>query len=76
MKVRKDYDYTKGLIKVLEIVGGQNELARKIDIKQPTIWKWLHITKRVPAEHVITLERLVNGQVTRYIIRPDIYPIE
>lgn len=32
--------------------------------------------KRVPAERVLQIERATEGAVTRYEMRPDLYPIE
>ena len=48
--------------------GGGAKVARPLNLTRQAIYQW----KRVPAEHVLTLERLSG--VPRYQIRPDIYP--
>lgn len=58
------------------IAGGQTALGRLIGKDQKSIWAWLNTTKQVPAEFVIPIEKAVNGQVTRFELRPDIYPID
>lgn len=60
------------LQKAVDIAGGQNSLARKLGIKQPTIWRWIHVQKRIPAERVLAVESLTG--VPRHELRPDIYP--
>ena len=56
----------------------QSELVRLLerdgfDITQGAISQWL-IKDRVPAERVLQLERVSKGLMTRYELRPDIYP--
>lgn len=62
------------LKKVISIVGSQALLAKAIGVKQPAISHWLHRDKNIPAEYAIKIERATNGAVTRYELRPDIYP--
>ena len=62
------------LQKAIEIVGGQTALARHLGLKQPHIWQWLNVSKRVPAEFVLEIERATAGRVSRHELRPDIYP--
>jgi len=66
----------KPLKKAIKIAGGQNALARALAIRQGTISWWLCRSKKVPAEYVLSIEKAVNGAVTRHELRPDIYPIE
>jgi DNA-binding transcriptional regulator YdaS (Cro superfamily) len=49
-------------------VGSMSELARRLGIKHPALYKW----KQVPASRVLRLEE-ISG-VSRHDIRPDIYP--
>ena len=53
------------LVKLLERDG--------LHITQGAISQWL-IKDRVPAERVLQLERVSKGLMTRYELRPDIYP--
>tara|TARA_R110002072_G_scaffold38314_4_gene110888 strand:- start:1415 stop:1723 length:309 start_codon:yes stop_codon:yes gene_type:complete len=55
-------------------LGSQSALARLCEVSQPTVWKWLHKAKRVPAEYVLAIEAATN--VSRHELRPDIYPRE
>ncbi len=55
----------------------QAKLARRITdmgrrVTQGAISQWLH--GRVPAERVLHVERATHGRVTRYELRPDLYP--
>jgi len=68
--------YTDALIKAIEIVGTQSELARRCGIKQQNVYNWLHRNKRVSVQHVLKVEAATNGLVTRHELRPDIYPNE
>lgn len=55
-------------------VGGQKALGDLLETSQPRVWNWIHRDKKVPAEYVIPIERLTG--VTRYELRPDLYPLE
>lgn len=57
----------------VELVGGQAQLARMIGVSQPHVWHWLHKAERVPAEHVIAIEKATGGRITRAQLRPDLY---
>ena len=65
---------TAALQKAIEIVGGQTALARHLGLKQPHVWNWLNVAKRIPAEFVIEIEKATDGRVSRHELRPDIYP--
>lgn len=56
------------------IAGSQSALARLLSVGQPTVWKWLQSSKRLPAEHVLPVEAATG--VSRHLLRPDIYPLE
>jgi DNA-binding transcriptional regulator YdaS (Cro superfamily) len=58
--------------KAVETSGSQSELARRINVRQGTLWKWL-IADRAPAEYCIAIERATGGKVTRYDLRPDVF---
>lgn len=49
-------------------------MADALGVSQPTIWRWLNQSKQMPAEHVLTAERLTG--VSCHDLRPDIYPRE
>lgn len=59
--------------------GSQAKFAEICGVSQPAVWKWLHTSKKLPAEHVIPVARWIKKNasatgVTRYDLRPDIYP--
>lgn len=62
------------LCEAVERAGSQSAIARALGVAQPTVWKWLHKSKQLPAEYVLTAERLYG--VSRHLLRPDIYPID
>lgn len=55
--------------------GGQSNLAREIGLKPQAVQRWCKSGK-VPAERVLDVERVVAARVTRYELRPDLYPQE
>ncbi|TPG14383.1 transcriptional regulator [Sphingomonas oligophenolica] len=54
--------------------GSQSAFARLCGVSQTAVWKWLQSGKRLPAEHVLTVEAKTG--VSRHDLRPDIYPPE
>lgn len=56
-----------GLELAIKAAGGVASLARAIGIAQPSVSNW----SRIPAERVLAVEALTN--VSRFILRPDIY---
>lgn len=67
------------LERAIDIAGGQAAMARKLTasgykVRQAHIWKWLNHAKKLPAEAVLPIEAAVDGAVTRFELRPDIYP--
>ncbi|MFA6125057.1 MAG: YdaS family helix-turn-helix protein [Sphingomonas sp.] len=64
----------EALQEAVRIVGGQSALGRLCKKAQPTVWKWLQSSKRLPAEQVLTVEAATG--ISRHLLRPDIYPEE
>ncbi len=52
----------------------QDQMAADLGVSQPTISNWICRSKQMPAEHVLTAERVYG--VSRHDLRPDIYPRE
>lgn len=61
------------LERTIAIVGGRAVLARELKISHQAVSKWLR-KQAVPPKQVLNLERLTEGRVTRYELRPDLYP--
>lgn len=59
------------LQKACRLAGGQAGLGRKIGKKQSTVWNWLQ--RGIPADACPAVENAVEGQVTRYDLRPDVF---
>lgn len=69
--------------------GGQSEMARRLSdlyaaehpgvpdtsLTPQAVGGWCR-SGRVPAERVLDVERITNGQVTRHQLRPDLYPLQ
>lgn len=60
------------LARAIALVGGQSELARRIDVTQQQVWKWLQSGRPAP-ESVRAIERATDGRVSRYDLRPDVF---
>lgn len=64
----------EALKQVVASLGGQSALARLCGKSQPSVWKWLQSSKRLPAEHVLRVEAATG--ISRHLLRPDIYPVD
>lgn len=62
----------RALVEAVRLAGGQSAMARLVGVAQPSVWKWLNRSTPLPAEHVLAIE--VATGVSRYDLRPDIYP--
>lgn len=58
--------------KACEVLGSQRALAAACDVSPQAVTKWLE--SGVPAERVLTIERVTHGAVSRTDLRPDLYP--
>lgn len=58
----------------VERAGSQTDLGRICGVSQAAVWKWLHRSRRMPAERVLAAEAATD--VSRHDLRPDIYPRE
>ncbi len=64
------------LERAIKIVGGQVVLAAWIGADQPAISFWLNRAKAgVPPQYCIAIEVATGGEVKRWQLRPDIYPL-
>lgn len=64
----------EALIKCRDAAGSDSALARDLRVPQTTMWRWINQSKQLPAEYVLTAERLYG--VSKHDLRPDIYPRE
>ncbi|MDW3204602.1 MAG: Cro/CI family transcriptional regulator [Alphaproteobacteria bacterium] len=54
----------------VEIVGGVNVLAARVGIAVQNFYQW----KEIPPRRVLAIEAATGGRISRYRMRPDIYP--
>ncbi len=52
----------------------QTQFAEKIGVNQGLVSMWLHDKVRMKPEWALKVERATDGELTRYELRPDIYP--
>lgn len=62
----------EALAAAVEKLGSQQSMAELCGVSQTAVWKWLQSSKRLPAEHVLTVEAKTG--ISRHDLRPDIYP--
>lgn len=58
---------------IKKIFGGQEKLAKLLDVKQQSISDWVRGRRMPSSKNAILIERLSNGSITRAEIRPDIF---
>jgi len=64
----------ESLQEAVALAGSQSNFARICGVSQAAVWKWLHRSRRMPAERVLAAEAATG--VSRHELRPDIYPKE
>lgn len=57
--------------RAVEIVGGQSEMARLLDVKPPTVNQWVSGVRPVPPRRCPAIEKATGGVITRPELRPD-----
>ena len=55
-----------------DVVGSMSELARRINVKTPTVHQWVIGKRPVPSERCSEIERATDGAVTCEELRPDL----
>ncbi len=66
----------KHLERAIKVCGGQVALAAAIGADQPAISFWLRkAVNGVPPQYCIPIEVATEGEVLRWQLRPDIYPM-
>lgn len=62
---------TNVVSRAIEVSGGLSAFATQVGVKPPSAFKW-RATGRIPAERVLTVERITG--IPRHELRPDLYP--
>lgn len=65
-------DAEKPIARACRLAGGQTAMALALGVSVQAVNKWMK-KGSPPPERVLSIEKLVLGQVTRYQLRPDIY---
>lgn len=60
------------LQRVCDALGGASELARRLDVKPPTVSQWLRKVRPIPADRCPDIEQMVSGAVLCEELRPDV----
>lgn len=63
----------EAIIAACKIMGSQATLARHLGVTRQAVSKWIK-TGRTPSRRVLTIEQATKGLLTRYDLRPDVYP--
>lgn len=63
------------IVRAVEILGSQSELARSCGVSQPTVHKWLHGLAVITPRNAIAVEHATGGKVTREQLCPDIFNV-
>ncbi|MCP4464375.1 MAG: helix-turn-helix domain-containing protein [Planctomycetaceae bacterium] len=54
----------------------QTDFAKKVGVTQSFVSQWLSGYRPVPATKVVAIEKATIGLISRYDLRPDVFPIE
>lgn len=79
-KHRDEPTHRSAVRRAVEVCGSQRELARRLaaDTSQPIaqahVWGWLNRTSRFPPELCAPFERVTGGLISKFDLRPDLYP--
>jgi DNA-binding transcriptional regulator YdaS (Cro superfamily) len=58
---------------VISKLGGQAKLAELLGTKQSTVSYWFRCRNAIPAEKAVELERVTDGEIPRWMSRPDLW---
>lgn len=65
--------FRKQVKRAVEIVGSQAELARRIGVKQPSVWKMCNTAQSITPAIALKIEKATGGQVTRRDLLPELF---
>jgi len=58
--------------RAIDLAGGPVKLAEELGVSQAAVYFWRAGSRRLPAEHCPTIERLIGGAITCEELRPDV----
>jgi DNA-binding transcriptional regulator YdaS (Cro superfamily) len=59
--------------KAIALGGGPTSIANALDLTPQAVSRWAAID-RIPAKWVLAIEQLIQFEIPRHELRPDIYP--
>ncbi|KKI49013.1 antirepressor [Obesumbacterium proteus] len=62
----------KAIKAAIGMIGSQQKLADICEVKQPSVWAWLHGKKKPSALNAKRIERATGGRISAYQVRPDL----
>lgn len=65
-------DLSVGVKAAIQAFKTQAALAEALRIRRSAVNQW----RQVPVKHVLKIEELTDGTVSRHVLRPDVYPRE
>lgn len=65
-------DLSIGVQAIVQHFKTKTAVAKTLGIERAAVSQW----KQVPIKHVLDLEAATKGQVSRHVMRPDVYPAE
>jgi len=66
---------SKAMRKAVELIGGNIEVARCLDVHPSFISQMVTGHRLVPCKYVQSIEQATHGAVTRYDLRPDVFGV-
>jgi DNA-binding transcriptional regulator YdaS (Cro superfamily) len=63
----------RGIDRVIEIVGSQSELARRLNVTQQAVQQWVE-AGTVPPRRCAEVAAIVENQVSLHQLNPDVFP--
>jgi DNA-binding transcriptional regulator YdaS (Cro superfamily) len=66
-------DHRELIHEAIRIAGTQQKLADAIGVSQQRISHIIRLSKRVPAEVAVKIDRFTDGKVSKTALRPDIF---
>jgi DNA-binding transcriptional regulator YdaS (Cro superfamily) len=63
--------HTNALFKAIKHFKSQEGLARRLNVSQQAISCWLNGAKEIPYQHVLMIEILTKGKISRHELSPS-----
>ena len=68
MTTKNDYP----LERAIQIAGGQTAIARICEVSPQAVHKWIR-KGRVPSHQCLKIELATHSEVSRFVLRPDVF---